>query len=84
MKYFLFEPINHYTFCAVKSKGVQDIVLSKYRDGDTSTKIFRHLNAGVGLVTIERWCPVKNLRNFQSDFSATKSKLKSINNFDYC
>ena len=34
---------------------------------------------GIGIGT-----PVKNLYDFQSDFSATKSKLKSIDNFDYC
>ena len=28
--------------------------------------------------------PVKNLCDLQSDFSATKSKLKLIDNFDYC
>ena len=37
----------------MKSKDVQ---LSKYCDGDTPTKIFRHLNAGVGLAAIKRWC----------------------------
>ena len=38
----------------MKSKDVQDIVLSKYPDRDTSTKSFRHLNGGLGLATIKR------------------------------
>ena len=38
----------------MKRKDVKDIVLSKYRDEDTPTKIFRHLNGGVGLATIKR------------------------------
>ncbi|CAM4836603.1 unnamed protein product [Rotaria magnacalcarata] len=40
----------------MKSKNIQDIVLSKYRNGDTPTKIFRDLSGGVGLATIKRWC----------------------------
>ena len=56
MKYFLFKPINHYTFYTMKSKDVQDIVFSKYRDGDTLTKIFRDLSDEVGLAIIKRCC----------------------------
>ncbi|CAM4980305.1 unnamed protein product [Rotaria socialis] len=40
----------------MKSKDIQDIVLSKYLNGDTPTKIFRDLSGGVGLATIKRWC----------------------------
>ncbi|CAM4828437.1 unnamed protein product [Rotaria magnacalcarata] len=40
----------------MKSKDIQDIVLSKYRNGDTPTKIFRDLSGGVGLATVKRWC----------------------------
>ncbi|CAF1481933.1 unnamed protein product [Rotaria magnacalcarata] len=40
----------------MKSKDNQDIVLSKYRNGDTPTKIFRDLSGGVGLATVKRWC----------------------------
>ncbi|CAF2046656.1 unnamed protein product [Rotaria magnacalcarata] len=40
----------------MKSKDIQDIVLSKYLNGDTPTKFFRDLNGGVGLATIKRWC----------------------------
>ena len=54
MGYSLFKPINHYTFYTMKSKDVQDIVLSKYRDGDTPRKIFRDLNDRVSLATIKR------------------------------
>ena len=40
----------------MKSTDVQDVVLSKYRNGDTPTKIFRALNGGVGLATTKGWC----------------------------
>ncbi|CAM4951986.1 unnamed protein product [Rotaria socialis] len=40
----------------MKSKDLQNIVLSKYQNGDTPTKNFRDLNGGIGLRTIKRWC----------------------------
>ncbi|CAM4820506.1 unnamed protein product [Rotaria magnacalcarata] len=40
----------------MKSKDLQNIVLSKYQNGDTPTKTFRDLNSGIGLRTIKRWC----------------------------
>ncbi|CAF1350541.1 unnamed protein product [Rotaria magnacalcarata] len=40
----------------MKSKDLQNIVLSKYQNGDTPTKKFRDLNGGIGLRTIKRWC----------------------------
>ena len=40
----------------MKSKDLQKVGLSKYQNGDTTTKIHRHLNGGIGLRTIERWC----------------------------
>ena len=45
----------------------------------------KRLESGVKLVTKSViTSSVKNFRDSQSDFSATKSKLKPINNFDYC
>ncbi|CAF3756238.1 unnamed protein product, partial [Rotaria socialis] len=38
------------------SANLQNIVLSKYQNGDTPTKNFRDLNGGIGLRTIKRWC----------------------------
>ena len=38
------------------SKDLQKVILSKYQNGDTPTKIHRDLNGGIGLRTIERWC----------------------------
>ena len=32
------------------------VVLSKYYNGQTTIKILRHLNGGIGLTTIKRWC----------------------------
>ena len=40
----------------MKSKDLQEVVLSKYQNGDTTTKSHRDLNGGIGLRTIERWC----------------------------
>ena len=40
----------------MKSKDLQKVVLSTYQNGDNPTKIYRDLNGGIGLRTIERWC----------------------------
>ena len=40
----------------MKSKDLQNIVLSKYQNGDASTKICRDLNGGISLVAVKRWC----------------------------
>ena len=40
----------------MESKGVQNIVLSKYRKGDTPTEVHCYLNGGIGLATIKKWC----------------------------
>ena len=64
MGYLLFKPVNHYTFYTVKSKDVEDIVLSKHEGGDTPTNIFLDLYDGIGLATIKRWCQM--IRHFGS------------------
>jgi AraC-like DNA-binding protein len=40
----------------MKSKDVQEIVLSKYENGENPAKIFRDLNGAVSHITIKRWC----------------------------
>ena len=40
----------------MKSKDLQNIVISKRQNGDGSTKIFRHLTGGLCLKTVKRWC----------------------------
>ena len=45
-----------YPLCNMKSKDLQKLVLSKYDNGDGTTKIFRNLNGTISLSTIERWC----------------------------
>ena len=40
----------------MKRKDLQKVVLLKYQNGDNPTKIYRDLNGGIGLRTIERWC----------------------------
>ena len=42
----------------MKSKDLQNVVLSKYRNGDTPTKIYHHLRGATGLRTIKLWCQV--------------------------
>ena len=40
----------------MKSKGLQNLVLSKYKDGQLCTKIHEDLHGSVGLSAVERWC----------------------------
>ena len=40
----------------MKSKDLQHVVLSKYQNGDTPTKICHDLSGAIGLRTIKRWC----------------------------
>ena len=40
----------------MKSKDLQNVVLSKYKDGQSSIKIHEDLHGSVGLSTVERWC----------------------------
>lgn len=40
----------------IKTKGIKNIVLSKYQSGDTPTEFHRDLNGGISLATIEMWC----------------------------
>ena len=40
----------------MKSKDIQKLVLSKYKNGHGPTKISRDLNGSLSLPTIERWC----------------------------
>ena len=40
----------------MKSKDLQKVILSKYQNGDTPTKIHRDLNGGIDLRTIKRCC----------------------------
>jgi hypothetical protein len=40
----------------MKSKDLQNVVLSKYNSGDHPRKIFRDLNGGLAWSTVRRWC----------------------------
>ena len=40
----------------MKSKNLQNIVLSKYQKDHTPTEIHRHLNGGISLATMKNWC----------------------------
>ena len=40
----------------MKSKDLQNVVLSKYQNGDTPTKIYHDLSGAIGLRTVEWWC----------------------------
>lgn len=61
----------------MKSKDFQNLVLSKYQNGDGPTKIFRDLNGFVGLRTIERWC--KTIRDTGSiNLSSPPGRQRTI------
>ena len=40
----------------MKNKDLQNIVLSKYQQGDSPTEPHRHLNGGISLAAIKSWC----------------------------
>ena len=40
----------------MKSKDLENVVLSKYKDGQSSIKIHEDLHGSVGLSTVETWC----------------------------
>jgi transposase len=40
----------------MKSKDIQNLVLSKYKKGEAPKKIFQDLNGSVSYRTVERWC----------------------------
>ena len=40
----------------MKSKDLQNVVLSKYQNDNTPTKIYHHLSGAIGLRIIKRWC----------------------------
>ena len=40
----------------MKSKHLENVVLSKYKDGQSSIKIHEDLHSSVGLSNVERWC----------------------------
>ena len=70
----------------MKSKDLQKVVLSKYQNGDTPTKIHRDSNGGIGLTIIERWC--QRIRQFGSikllsppggpRFARTKGNIQKV------
>ena len=40
----------------MKSKDLQNLVLSRHQNGNTPTKIYHDLSGAIGLRTIKRWC----------------------------
>ena len=40
----------------MKSKDLQNVVLSKYQNADTPTKIYHDLSGAISLRTIKQWC----------------------------
>ena len=40
----------------MKSEVLQNLVLSKYQNGEGPSKIFRDLKGSLSLRTVERWC----------------------------
>ena len=44
----------------MKSKDLQDVVLSKYKNGDRPAKIFKDLNGAISRNQVYVWCPMVN------------------------
>ena len=40
----------------MNSKDLQNVVLSKYQNGNTPTKLYHNLSDAIGLKTIKQWC----------------------------
>ena len=40
----------------MKSKDLEQLVLSKHETGDTIAKIYRDLNGAISYDTVRRWC----------------------------
>ena len=69
----------------MKSKDLQNIALSKYQKGDTPTEIHRHLNSGISLASIKRWClmiPQSAIRYTcrSTDSQDTKERIQRVEN----
>ena len=56
IRHFSLNSITLILLVVMKSKDFQNLVLSKYQNGDGPTKIFRDLNGSVSLRTAEQWC----------------------------
>ena len=54
--YYFLNSITLILLVVMKSKDFQNLVLSKYQNGNGPTKSFRDLNGSVSLWTIEWWC----------------------------
>ena len=54
--YFLLRSIESISFEKMKSKDMQTLVFTKYRNGDGPTQISHDLCGTISLSTIERWC----------------------------
>ena len=42
----------------MKSKDLEQLVLSKHETGDTIGKIYRNLNGAISYDTVRRWCNI--------------------------
>jgi transposase len=59
----------------MKSIDLQNLVLSKYQKGETSSKIFNDLNGSVSLRTIQRWCKmIKEKGTIELRYSSGRSR----------
>ena len=54
IRYFPLNSVTLILLVVMKSKDFQNLLLSKYQNGDGPTKIFRDLNGSVSLQTIEQ------------------------------
>ena len=61
----------------MKSKDLQNLVLSKYKDGQSSIKIHEDFHDSVGLSTVERWCKLIRDTNKITLFKST-GRLRTV------
>ena len=72
----------------MKTKNLQNVVLSKYQNDDTPTKIYHNFSGAIGLRTIKRWYQMIHQISAISLSSPpgcprlvrTKANIKKVNN----
>ena len=81
--YFPLNSIILILLVAKKSKDFQNLVLSKYQNGDEATKVFRDLNGSISPRTNEWWCKaVRDSGSIKSTGSSENHSNKGIHSKD--
>ena len=62
----------------MKSKDLQNVVLSKYKDGQSSMKIHEDLHGSEGLSTVEKWCKMIRDTSKMTTLSKSTGRLRTV------